>query len=223
MQIADLWTEVVKGFQAMKPIELFAVVTSLLCVWLTVRNNIWNWFWGFIGVILYGIIFWEYKNYANCGLQILYFLPIQFIGWYVWMRGGPKKHDDLPITRLSNRARAGWLAVTAVLTAVLWGVLRVVTPPDPLPFADGLTTAISIVAQYLQVYKRFENWLLWIAADLVYAFYVFPQQKLWASALLYVVFTVLAIIGARDWLKIIEQQKATAEGLEPAPATSAAR
>jgi nicotinamide mononucleotide transporter len=201
----DLWQEIIKGFVGMSRVEVAAVITSLLCVYLTVRNNIWNWFWGFLGVILYGWIFWQYKNYANCGLQILYFLPIQFVGWYVWKRGGPKKDNDLPITRLSGQARAGWLAATAVLTGVLYVVLRLTN--DPLPFADGLTTAISITAQLLQVYKRFENWLLWIAADVIYALYVFPVQKLWASALLYVVFTVLAVIGARDWARLLRQHQ----------------
>lgn len=208
--------QIVAGFRAMSGVEIAAVVTSFLCVYLTVKNNIWNWFWGFWGVVLYGIVFWQYRNYANFGLQVFYFLPIQFIGWWVWLRGGPKKHDDLPVTVLSPSARLLWIGVMAVLTGGLYALLRYGLPawapawaPDPLPFADGLTTAGSIVAQYLQVYKRWENWALWIAVDVVYAFYVFPMQKLWASALLYMVFTVLAFIGARDWTKLLKTQAAT--------------
>jgi nicotinamide mononucleotide transporter len=73
-----------------------------------------------------------------------------------------------------------------------------------LPFSDGLTTAMSIVAQYLQVHKRFENWLIWVAADLIYAFYIFPVQKLYVSAVLYLIFTVLAILGAVEWWKLYQ-------------------
>lgn len=190
--------------KSMSPLEWAAAVTSFLCVYLTVRNNIWNWFWGFIGVILYGIIFWNYKNYANAGLQILYFLPIQFIGWYVWMRKGPTQNDDLPVSELTAKGRLGAVGATVALTAALFFVLR--QTQDPLPFADGLTTALSIVAQYLQVHKRIENWWLWIAADVLYAGYVFPIQKLYVSAGLYIAFTVLAIIGAISWQKLLKVQ-----------------
>lgn len=202
----QIWEDIVKSQSA---VEWVAVVTSLLCVWLTVRNNIWNWFWGFIGVILYGYIFWNYKNYANAGLQILYFLPIQFIGWYVWKRKGPNQDDDLPVTQLTPQARLGWAGATVVLTGLLYVILRLTN--DPLPLGDSVTTAMSIVAQYLQVHKKFENWWLWIAADVIYAGYVFPAQKLYVSAGLYVIFTALAIYGAISWVKIMRGQSATAE------------
>jgi nicotinamide mononucleotide transporter len=188
--------------KSQSPLEWIAVVTSLLCVWLSVRNNIWNWFWGVIGVILYGIIFWQYKNYANAGLQILYFLPIQYIGWRMWLRGGPNQNDDLPVTQLTPKARLGWGGVTIALSGVLYFVLRLTS--DPLPFWDGVTTAMSIVAQYLQVHKKIENWWFWIAVDVLYAGYVFPVQKLYVSAGLYVVFTFLAITGAISWVKLLK-------------------
>ncbi|MBC8101401.1 MAG: nicotinamide mononucleotide transporter [Cytophagales bacterium] len=209
------WAVGSRGFLGQSPLEWTAAAASLLCVWLTVRNSIWNWFWGFIGVVLYGIIFWNYRNYANAGLQILYYVPIQFIGWYIWKRNGPQQDNDLPITQLSNRARVGALAITAALTALFYASFKYWLPalfptlePDPLPFGDGITTAMSIVAQYLQVHKRFENWWLWIAADIIYAVYVFPQGKLYVSAWLYVIFTILAIVGAISWRKILLAQEA---------------
>jgi nicotinamide mononucleotide transporter len=200
--LLNLWNEILKS---MSPLEIVAAITSLICVYLTVKNNIWNWLWGGIGVILYGWIFWEYKNYANAGLQILYFLPIQFYGWWVWLKGNPQKDDALPISFLSNRDRALWTVVMAVLTWGIYVVLKFTN--DPLPFSDGLTTAMSIVAQYLQVHKRFENWLIWVVADLIYSFYIFPVQKLYVSAGLYVIFTILAVVGAVEWWRLFRQQR----------------
>lgn len=193
----NLWNALLKS---MSPLEIVAAITSLICVYLTVRNSIWNWLWGGIGVILYGWIFWEYKNYANAGLQILYFLPIQFYGWWVWLKGNPHKDDALPVTVLTKKGYLFWTGAMVVLTAgIVWVLQRT---NDPLPFADGLTTAMSIVAQYLQVHKRFENWLIWIAADIIYAYYIFPVQHLYVSAGLYVIFTILAIIGAVQWWQL---------------------
>lgn len=221
----DIWPQVIAGFKAISGVEWAAVASSLACVYLTVRNNIWNWFFGFIGVVLYGYLFWQWKNYANCGLQLLYYVPIQFIGWYVWSRGGKSDTEEVPITQLTPAGRVKALGVVAVLTAVFYGAFRYWLPAafpslprDPVPFGDGLTTAISIVAQYLQVHKRFENWLFWIAADVLYAAYVFPVQQLYASTLLYVVFTALAIVGAREWRQKLREQEAGANGGAALPA-----
>lgn len=206
----QIW-EIIKN---QNPVECVAVVTSLICVALSVRNSIWNWFWGFIGVVLYGYFFWQSNYYANAGLQIFYYVPIQFIGWYVWKRKGPNQDDDLPVTQLSNPARIGWLAVAAALTALFYFGFKDWLPaafpkiaPDPVPFQDGITTAISIVAQYLQVQKKIENWWLWVVVDIIYAGYVFPAQKAYPSVGLYVIFTILAVIGAVSWVKIMRAQE----------------
>ena len=190
-----------------KPVEIVAAVTSLLCVYLTIKNNLWNWAWGLIGSVLYAYILWRGGLYANAGLFGLYFVPMQFVGWYVWLRGGPRKQDDLPVTMLSAEARLGWLALTAGLWAALYFfipplVVLLHIPPWQLGVWDAFTTALSISAQYLQTYKRWENWVLWIVADLVYTFYLFPHLHLPVTTGLYAIFTVLAFVGAWDWYRL---------------------
>ncbi len=207
----------------LKPIELVAAATSLLCVYLTVKNNIWNWFWGLIGCVLYGYIFFAVSHiYANAGLQFFYFVPMQFLGWYVWLKGNPQKNDALPVTALSTRARLFWIAATLALTVALYfGLPPVVAafhlPPQVLSWMDCLTTGLSISAQYLQTYKKFENWILWIVADLIYTFYIFPQLKMPVTTGLYAVFTVLAVIGARDWYRLMRASPSHVPPTTPDP------
>ncbi|MBC7806284.1 MAG: nicotinamide mononucleotide transporter [Akkermansiaceae bacterium] len=196
----------------LKPIEIFAAITSLLCVYLTVKNNIWNWFWGLIGSVLYGYIFFRISHiYANAGLQILYFVPMQFVGWYVWMKGNPEKNDALPISALTNRERIMWCALTVLLSVALYyGLSPLVSafrlPPPQLSPMDCFTTGLSISAQFLQTYKKFENWVLWILADLIYTFYIFPQLKMPITTFLYAVFTILAITGAISWYRQMQNE-----------------
>jgi len=66
-------------------VELVATIASIICVWQATKQNIWTWFWGTIGVVLYGYVFYEVKLYSDMGLQLFYFLPLQFVGWYWWM------------------------------------------------------------------------------------------------------------------------------------------
>ena len=77
-------------------VELAGTVASAICVYLAIKQNIWTWFWGAIGVLFFGYLFFQFNLYSDAGLQILFFLPCQAFGWYWWMKCGPKANDDLP-------------------------------------------------------------------------------------------------------------------------------
>ena len=80
----------------MKPLEIAATFVTLVNVWLTVRNSIWCWIWGLVSAILFAIVFYNSHLPANMWLSVGFYLPMQIIGWWVWLRGGPKQADDLP-------------------------------------------------------------------------------------------------------------------------------
>jgi nicotinamide mononucleotide transporter len=188
-----------------------AYITGIVSVYYAVKNRILTWPWGIISVILFGYIFYVAKDPSNALLQILYYLPISFYGWYVWLRRGPKQSDDLPISLLSTAGRIGWTVVT-VLGCIGVGVLETHFKKDaPMPFTDASTTVMSVVAQYLQTRKVFESWIIWILADIVYAFYLFPHQQLTALATLYVLFLIMAFLGAKEWVAIMKGQHVVPE------------
>ena len=183
-------------------VGLFASITGLISVYYAVKNSILTWPTGIVSVILFGWVFWVTKAYSNAWLQIFYYLPISFYGWYVWLRGGPKRNDDLPIIVLSHRARLLWTVIT-VAACLAWGYYEKRYTDAPMPWCDASLTVISIVAQYLQTRKFLENWILWILVDIVYAFYFLPHQGLSMVAALYGVFLIMAGLGGIEWLKIM--------------------
>jgi nicotinamide mononucleotide transporter len=187
-------------------IEAIAAVATLVNVYLVIRGSIWNWFWGVIAVVLYGWVFFKGQLYANMWLQLAYYLPMQAVGWWVWLRGGPKKHDDLPITTLPPRLKVTWLIAALPLSAA-WGGLSLwlavqlhqPTPALPVLLADALTTGLSVIGQILLTQKKIENWAVWVFVNVVYAFYLLPIQKLWISSGLYVILLGMAVHGWRIW------------------------
>lgn len=200
-------------FTIMSPAELCGTVASLAYVHYAVRNQIQAWPWGIAGSLFYGYVFLVSKLYSDAGLQLLYFLPMQFYGWWMWSRRGPE-HSTLPISLLTPRARIGWALVIVALSVSLGYVMSTYTDAS-LPYADATAAAISIVAQYLQARRIFENWALWIGVDLFYVLYIYPIKQLYVTTGLYLLFTVMAVQGFHRWWQIYrEEQQMPAQDME---------
>jgi nicotinamide mononucleotide transporter len=70
------------------------------------------------------------------------------------------------------------------------------------PFLDATLAVVSVAAQYLDARKKLESWYLWIVVDAVSVFYLYPRQHLYATAGVYAVFLVLAVVGLWRWYSL---------------------
>src|SRR5262249_57865006 len=106
-------------------------------------------------------------------------------------------HGALSVSRTPGRWR-GPLLVAGCAGAGLLGFLLQRTTDASLPYWDSSTTTFSLVAQWMQTRKWFENWLLWIVVDVVYVG-MYLYKHLLLTAALYAVFLALAVMGHREW------------------------
>lgn len=175
--------------------EALGFATGGTCVWLCVREHIWNWPLGLANNVVFFALFWHSRLYADMGLQAVYF-AFGVYGWWNWLYGG-QQHGALKVTPTSVGEGLALAALTPLATWGLWLVL--VETHDAAPFLDSLTTVLSLVAQYLLCRKRLENWAVWIVVDAIYV-PLYLSRHLHLTALLYAVFLVMCIYGLRAWL-----------------------
>ena len=184
--------------------EGVAFVTGALCVWLTVKENVWNFPLGLVNVAAFCVVFFRARLFADGSLQVVYF-GLGVMGWYLWVFGGEQR-TALRIRRSPAwEMGAVWVSVV-VMTGVLWGVLHWVN--GSATFWDALTTAISLGAQWLLNYKRLQNWVLWIVADLIYV-PLYAWKGLYLTSLLYGVFLVMAVMGWLEWRRTWRREMAS--------------
>lgn len=192
----------------MNALEYVAAFFGVVSVYLSVKQNIWSWPTAIVNVGLYTFVFHASRLYADMGLQVTYVI-ISFYGWYQWLYGG-RNRTELKVSRTPRKV-AVLLAFIGVSFALLLGTVLHRTTNAAVPYLDSLTTSTSLVAQWMMTKKLLENWMVWVAVDVVYIG-VFISRALYPTAGLYLVFLVLSVMGYRQWrASLNEKDLATAE------------
>lgn len=178
-------------------IEWIAAALGFANVGLLVRRSVWNYPFGLAMVSLYGLIFWDARLYGEAYLQVFFFAA-QLWGWLLWLGMGDQDHG-VPVGWLSFGERLLWAGGIALGSTGLALTMHRFTNASA-PFVDGPITAASIAAQILLALRRTENWVLWIAVDVV-SIGLYLWRGLYPTAALYVAFLVLSVLGLQQWRK----------------------
>jgi nicotinamide mononucleotide transporter len=197
------------------PLEWVAVLTGFACVWLAARESLWNFPVAIFSCALYIFIYHGARLYSDRNLQVL-FIALSVYGWYEWLYGG-RSNTELRVTRTS---RLEWIAcavfvplftlgfgyyLTHFTDAVVIHESGSVTPLARLmPFIDSFTTAGSLVAQFLMMRKRLENWWIWILVDIIYV-PVLWYKELFPTSGLYALYLGLAVYGFWEWRRALRK------------------
>jgi HTH-type transcriptional repressor of NAD biosynthesis genes len=178
-------------------LESVGFATGAVSVWLVVRESIWTWPVGIANNLVFIVLFLDARLYADMALQFVY-VAMSVGGWWYWLNGG--RAGGRRIAQVHLPEAAGVAILTAAATYGLTIYLRSID--DSAPFLDALTTAMSLAAMYLMARKLLENWLVWIAADVVYVpLYLWKELPL--TAILYGVFLAMCIRGVIAWRSAI--------------------
>ena len=191
----------------MSYLEFFGTLLNIWCVWLVAKKNIWNWPIGIIATVLFLVLFYQIRLYADFFEQI-YFLITGFLGWWIWKGGTKEEGNVLKISICSKRERFFYLLVIVGMTLILGHLMKnihLILPayfPEPASwvYVDTFTTVVSFVATYLLIVKKVEAWILWIVVDVIGIWLYFVKEVRFIS-FLYLIFLVLATKGLIDWYK----------------------
>jgi nicotinamide mononucleotide transporter len=185
-------------------LEVWAFVLALACVICNVLEIHWGWPLAVVSSLLYAWLFYASKLYGEGGLQ-LFFAGTSVWGWWQWLFGKRAARDAAPsrlaVARLGPRLRA----MTVLAWIVAWpmtGLLLARATDTDVPFLDAFPTVGSVIGQVLLGRKFIENWLVWLIVN-VASVGVFVYKGLWLTALLYVVFAVLAVAGWMRWKRAL--------------------
>lgn len=193
-------------------IGLISSISGMLCVVLVAKGKISNYYFGIIQTATYAYIAYGYGLYGEAMLNGLFYFPVQFIGIYLWSKNKTQsgvKGEDVKVKSLT---KSGWVItmVTVMIFTITYGFFLKYLGGNNV-WTDSATNVLSVTAQILMLKRFAEQWLLWIAVNVLSIF-------LWLSALIsqggndfsmlvmWSAFLVNSIYGYMNWRKLYSQQ-----------------
>jgi len=170
-------------------LELVAAITSFIGVWLGTTGKRITWPWWALSSALYGVFFYQVEYYASAVLQIV-FIVAALYGWKDWAPTGAVA-GNLTVRNRTYIAIGTFLSVAA-LSPLLSNIGAAAT------WSDAFVLIGSLVAQVMMVYEKYESWIVWMVVDVV-ATIQYAVNGVYFTALVYAMFTVIAVIGWKRW------------------------
>lgn len=194
---------IVNGIYQTSGLEWVAVICGVASVIYSMRENILVYPTGIISVLIYVYLAFEYKLYADMGVNGYYFV-MSVYGWYYWTNTDGNK-DQVPVTINSIRENFYSVGILAGSFGILVLVLINFTDSD-VHFWDATTTAFAILGMWLMARKKLENWIAWIITDLI-SIPLYFHKGLVLTSFQFLIFTVLATMGYFAWKKSLEENR----------------
>jgi nicotinamide mononucleotide transporter len=200
-----------KDYSILPWLSLISAIANTLSVILTAKKKVINFFWGTIGVVSYTIVAFAYKNTGEWMLNAFYYFPMNIIAWITWYKVSSDKINVRAralslmqiifggiVTGIAIVAYAKFISLPS-LQIFLYGKLTGFTFYKYL--IDSFTVVFSIVGMIILVKRFREQWIIWIAVDVMsivlWCFTFNPTMiLLWATML------INAVYGFVKWKKV---------------------
>lgn len=144
---------------------IIASLTGVSCVILCGMGKLSNYIFGTINVVLYAIVAWKAKYYGDVMLNLLYYFPTNFLGFFVWSKHINQENNEVYKKRMTLKQDIALIIISVVGVLGYSYILKCLG--GNLPIVDSMSTVFSVIAQILMIKRFVEQWVIWIIVDIV--------------------------------------------------------
>lgn len=197
-------------------LDIVTTILGLIYLVLEYRASIALWVVGIVMPAMDIYLYWSHGLYGDAGMAVYYTLAAIY-GYAVWKFGAKWKamikrkgsdkigaasavsssSEELPVTFFPRRLILRTLGFFFLAWAATYYVLVAYTN-STVPLLDAFTNALSFVGLWALARKYVEQWLFWIAVDVVCC-YLYVVKGIPFKAGLYGLYVVIAVMGYWKW------------------------
>ncbi|ROR25816.1 nicotinamide mononucleotide transporter [Mobilisporobacter senegalensis] len=173
-------------------ISPISAISGIICVILAAKGKISTWTYGIVNSILYGYLAYRTGYYGDAIINIVYFLPTQFIGLLFWKtRLKNKSKVDVKMRKLTVKQAVcifilglfisigfgvwlhsvdNWFTEVMKRNVSIYSYFEQVFGSKAIfigPILDSSTEVTQILAQLFMVLAYAEQWVFWIITNII--------------------------------------------------------
>ncbi len=162
------------------------------------NNNIHNYLFGIISILISIWVLYQSVLYADIVLH-LYYLVMSVYGWFFWKMGKQKQETPISYANAATHRIAIGIVVGCFALMAFW--LDKFTNSD-VPYWDAIVSAFAWAGMWLMAKRKIENWIyLNISNLLMFPLLIFKGLYIYAG--LTVFLFLVAISGYINWKNIL--------------------
>lgn len=153
-------------------VSAFGALMGVASTVLSANGSIWNFLFGLLDVAIYSYILYDSHMPSQFLLHVLYFIPMEFVGFFQWRKRGAGKESKVKPRRMDSKKRLLFallfVAVFAASATVSWFSLSHGGTEFTLGKVsmDALATTANIVALVMMAFAYMEQWYLWTVVNI---------------------------------------------------------
>ena len=185
-------------------INFISAVCGVICIFFTAKANISNFLFATVNTIVYAIYLLYWHIWGTAALEILFYIPMNFISWYFWA-----KHRDEEITHKTKARKLTMTqnvlcALLVVGSAVFYHMILVKLGGEVAWF-DAFTLSIGIIATILELFRFREQYVWWIITDIVsVGMYIAHFDAVYLTKRS--IYLIMAVIGLYNWARLNKER-----------------
>ncbi|MFZ8961324.1 MAG: nicotinamide riboside transporter PnuC [Flavobacteriaceae bacterium] len=189
-------------------LEIVAVVMGLASVYFAKKDHLWVYPTGMISTAIYVYLLVQAGLVGDVLINAYYFI-MSVYGWFYWTQ----KKEGITVHAIASiNLRETLMSVFLFIGSIVGvGLLYVFFDKanDWTAPVDTLTTALFFVGMWLMARRKIQHWIFWIIGDVI-SVPLYLVKGLGLTSLQYIIFTLIAIFGYREWKKRLHNYPQTA-------------
>lgn len=208
LHFQEFFQQFLSDLHGTKWYEALAVISGIVSVWYSRKENVLVYPTGLINTMLY--VYLSIKGHLLGEASVnFYYTVMSIIGWYMWTKKDNRNEVILHVTFSSKKEWLYQLLFFACFYIVIFIALtyfKKVFFPGVIPWADAFASATAFTGMWLMTRKKVESWVWWLATNIA-SIPLYAVKHYAFTSVYYAVLFIMAIFGLITWIKKARQQK----------------
>jgi nicotinamide mononucleotide transporter len=167
-------------------------------------NNILVFPLGIVSTAIFVYLLYDFNLLGDMIINAYYFI-MSIFGWYVWTN----KKEGAVVTPIGETSNKEWTTTAGIFLAAMVFVYTVYYAFDKfegsVSYVDILTTGIFFSGMWLMALRKIEYWFVLLVGNII-SVPLYIYKGLAFTSILYVILTIIAILGYIKWKKYLNNR-----------------